>query len=51
MTKKKLNEIADKGRQALAELDQNEEFNWDIGDKVHLRISRLTTYQDENLQT
>jgi hypothetical protein len=45
MTKNKLNEITNKGRQALAELDQNEGFNWDFGDKKLLKTSIII---DEN---
>jgi hypothetical protein len=35
LTKNKLNELTDKGRQALAELDQNEGFGWEVGEKRH----------------
>ncbi len=45
MTKNKLNDITNKGRRALAELDQNEGFSWDVGDKKLLKKSII---MDEN---
>ena len=51
MTKNKLNEITNKGRQALAELDQNEGFNWDFGDKKLLKTSIIIDENDQMLLT
>ena len=49
MTKNKLNEISNKGRQALAELDQNEGFNWAVGDKKLLKTSIIIDENDQML--
>ena len=49
MTKNKLIEITNKGRQALAELDQNQGFNWDIGDKKLMKTSILIDESYEQL--
>ena len=51
MTKNKLNEISNKGRQALAELDQNEGFNWAVGDKKLLKTSIIIDENDQMLLT
>ncbi len=43
--------MSEQGRKALAELDQNDNFSWDVGDSKKLLMRRYSEQHDEKLIT